>query len=316
MDFWTCVLVNGPFCVLSIMINAFFVFCMICPVQGEQIKQPLKLLLGTLICCTITFLTSAVVQFYTQTVDIKAMIAIRVVFVFSLSTSMTSSVWLNFFYYTQIVPAQRAICIWIKKNIKPITYCIWLVEKMSNMFNVGAFLIYDITVSNLILDMASFNSTFNYDIIYLKMPPLQTHVCVTAVSIVKAHFIFCLCVMAMSSGSTVIYLSKHMRRMVTNGQPLACPRFRSQVRVTVTGMLQGVLYVFCAMWTVYKYFSEDNLSGVNSGYTLTHFTVINLYMTGTTFNLGAGQAVFRQRAADIWLRAVQCCKARQSEQGA
>lgn len=316
MDFWTCIMVNGPFCILTIMINAFFIFCMICPIQGEKIKQPLKLLLWTLICCTITFLMSVLLQFYAQTDDIEVMITIDVVFVFSLSTSMTSSVWLNFFYYTQIVPAQRAICIWIKKNIKPIIYCIWLVEKMLSMFNVGAFLVYYITLSNLIPDMASFNSTFNYDIIYFKMPSLQKNVCVTAVSIVKAHFIFCLCVMAMSSGSTVIYLGKHMRRMVTNGQPLTCPRFRSQVRVTVTGMLQGVLYVFCAMWTVYKYFVEDNLSGANSGYTFSHFTVINLYMAGTTFNLGAGQAAFRQRAADIWLRAVQCCRVRQSEQGA
>lgn len=44
-------------------------------------------------------------------------------------------------------------------------------------------------------------------------------------------------------------------------------------------------------------------------YSATDSTVINLYMSGTLFNLGAGQAVFRQRAAHIWLRAAQWCKA-------
>ncbi|GLD59956.1 uncharacterized protein AKAME5_001190700 [Lates japonicus] len=59
---------------------------------------------------------------------------------------------------------------------------------------------------------------------------------------VKAHFFFCLCVMVMSSGSTVVYLCRHMGRMVANGQPLSCPRFRGQARVTVTGILQGVMH--------------------------------------------------------------------------
>ncbi|XP_068429144.1 taste receptor, type 2, member 201, tandem duplicate 1 [Clinocottus analis] len=155
----------------------------------------------------------------------------------SVSTSMTSSVWLNFFYCCQIVPAQRALFIWIKKN---------------------------------------------------------------------THFTFCLCVMLISSGSTVLYLCGHMRRMVANGQSLSCPQFRNQVRVTVTGILQGVLYVLCALWTMHKLILKGDLN-----VTFVDSTVINLYMAGTLFNLGAGQAVFRQRAAHIWLRVAQCCKAPQ-----
>lgn len=39
-----------------------------------------------------------------------------------------------------------------------------------------------------------------------------------------------------------------------------------------------------------------------------YFTVTNLYMWGTTCKLGAGQAVFRQRAAHIWAKVAQWCR--------
>nr|XP_033472834.1 uncharacterized protein LOC117250994 [Epinephelus lanceolatus] len=92
---------------------------------------------------------------------------------------MSSSVWLNFFYYTQIVPAQRAIFIWIKKNIKSVIFCIRLTEGIN-------------------------------------------------ICLARANLIFCVCVMVMSSGSTVVYLSRHMRCMVANGQPISGPQLSGQ----------------------------------------------------------------------------------------
>ncbi|KAI9538241.1 hypothetical protein NQZ68_016250 [Dissostichus eleginoides] len=105
------------------------------------------------------------------------------------------------------------------------------------------------------------------------------------------------------------YLCGHMRRMVANGQPVSHPRLRSQVRVTVTGILQGVLYLICSVWAICQFFPFVFIDPT------THFTVINLYMSGTTVALGVGQAVFRRRAADIWLRAARCCREQQTEQG-
>ncbi|XP_056283334.1 uncharacterized protein LOC130202084 [Pseudoliparis swirei] len=126
------------------------------------------------------------------------------VMVCGMYTSMTSSVWLNFFYCCQIVPAKRAFFIWMKKNVKSIIYCICN------------------------------NST-------------------------EVHFACCFCVMLMSSGSTVLYLGGHMRRMVANGQCMSCPQLRNQLRVTVTGILQGVLYTFCAIWTAFNDFPGGEL---------------------------------------------------------
>ncbi|XP_042350669.1 uncharacterized protein LOC121949128 [Plectropomus leopardus] len=227
----------------------------------------------------------------------------------SLSTSMKSSVWLNFFYYNQIVPAQRALFVWIKKNIKSIIYCIWFVERIYSVFDLTAMILHTTPSDGFGL---SDNVTADHDVSTRAFSKWLLDMHIIVVSVLRSHFILCLCVMVFSSGSTVVYLFKHMRRMVANGQSLSGPRFSGQVRVTVTGILQGVLYVFSSLWIMSLLYS---LTSFIDPYT--HFTVINMYMSGTTFNLGAGQAVFRQRAADIWLRADRCCKAppvQQSEQ--
>lgn len=311
MDFQTCVWLNGPFSVLTIVVNVFFIFCMIRPIQGEKIKQPLRLLLGTLVSCTIIFEVSVVLQLFVEK-DLWVRITSYSAFILAWPTSMTSSVWLNFFYYTQIVPAKRALAIWIKSNIKLIIYYIWLFEKILCVFNIGALFGYKLVIAY--NNNMNLNSTVTVNELVSAMSHLQMMVYFINAIIIKIHFLFCLCVMAMSSCSTVVYLCKHMRRMVANG--LSCPQFRSQVRVTVTGTLQGVMYLFCSMWSMHKFVDEGVLSEAYSNYTYGHFTVINLYMTGTTLNLGAGQGVFRQRVADIWLRAVRWCNMCKSEQQA
>uniref|UniRef100_A0A7N8YCB9 Taste receptor type 2 n=1 Tax=Mastacembelus armatus TaxID=205130 RepID=A0A7N8YCB9_9TELE len=244
------------------------------------------LLLGTLICCTVTYLMSVCVMFFCGLLSENYELS-QITFllsVCSVSTSMTSSAWLNFFYYTQIVPAQKAIFIWIKKNIKSIIYTVWLAERIYSLVDFTA-MVLDILIVNVF--ESSNNLTVHYDILLRESSERLTDFTLVMIFIVKAHFFFCLCVMVMSSGSTTLYLCRHMRHMIANGQPLFCPRFSSQVRVTITGILQGVLYGFCAVWSVYVFFSISFVSQY------TNFTIINLYMLGTTFNLGAGQAVFR-----------------------
>ncbi|XP_040004733.1 uncharacterized protein LOC120801640 [Xiphias gladius] len=316
MDYQTCVLINWPFLILNIVANAFYIFCMLRPLHGERIKQPLKLLLGSLICCTAAYQMSVMMLFFSNltTNNGNLMRASYVMSVCTLTTSMTSSAWLNFFYYTQIVPAQRALFIWIKKNIKPIIYCIWLIERILNlsdftvMFLNNSFVGFEFS-NNFSTDHDQHLSTSDYLPWLAAMYTIQ-------VSIREAHFFFCLAVMGISSGSTLVYLCRHMRRMVAIGQPFCCSRLSGQVRVTITGILQGVLYVVCAVWSVCIFLSQQMPSPFISPYI--SFTVINVYMTGTTFNLGAGQTVFRLRAADFWIRATQWCKApevQQSERG-
>ncbi|XP_077947496.1 uncharacterized protein LOC120834379 [Gasterosteus aculeatus] len=313
MDVQTFTALNGPLTVLNTMIIAFYIFCMIRPLHGEKIKQPLKLLLWTLIGCTITYLLSGVVAFFSEISAVSSKInqTFFLLMICSASNSMTSSVWLNFFYYSQIVPAHSALSIWIKNNVKSIIYGFWITERIYCLFDFTSMFL---RFTDFDVSLISNNLTMVDD-----MP--ENHFYEEMFWIVfytlKAHFVFCLCVMVMSSGSTVLYLCGHMRHMAANGQPASSPRFRNQVRVTVTGLLQGVLYVFSASWIIYSTFQKDGI--IYIGFTMIDSTVINLYMSATLFNLGAGQAVFRQRAEHIWLRAAHCFKApqvQQTDQGA
>uniref|UniRef100_UPI003AAFB3E9 uncharacterized protein n=1 Tax=Centroberyx gerrardi TaxID=166262 RepID=UPI003AAFB3E9 len=300
MDPLLCVLINGPLIVLNILANIFYIFCMVCPHDRERIKQPLKLLLWSLICCTIIYLISVTATFSPRMAH-NSMVnyAFRL---YTWSTSLTSSVWLNFFFYTQIVPAQRAVFIWIKRNIKSIIYCILLAERVFFLFRFTVTL-----VGNPTFDGSNRSFTTHGNVTLISSTSFQTKlypVCDICFIMEMAYFFFCLCVMVGSSGATVIYLHSHMRRMIASGTP--CPRLHSQMRVTITGIIQGAIYLLCAVWSLVYLFSQK--------YSNTHFsdcifcTVITLYMSVTTVNLGVGQAVFRRRAADVWLKAAQCGK--------
>ncbi|XP_034417743.1 taste receptor type 2 member 119-like [Cyclopterus lumpus] len=308
MDFQTYALSNGPFVFFNIVTAAFYTFCMVFPLPGEQIKQPLKLLLGCLVCCTITYKVSVIVVDFSNIVNPYYLF--YVVMVCSMYTSMTSSVWLNFFYCCQIVPAKRAFFIWIKKNVKSIIYCIWFTERIYSLFDFTT--IFLLTIDHHGFGSSNLSTEVHHMTEKIFFEYFRQNMFLIVFIILKAHFVFCLCVMLISSGSTILYLCGHMRRMVANGQSLSCPQIRNQLRVTVTGILQGVLYAFCAFWTICS--SIPGGKFIKIGYTYTDSTVINLYMSGTLFNLGAGQAVFRQRAAHIWLRAAQWCKAPQVQQ--
>ncbi|XP_062421054.1 uncharacterized protein LOC134132824 [Pungitius pungitius] len=317
MDLQTYAILNGPLAVLNMVTIAFYIFCMVRPLHGEKIKQPLKLLLWTLIGSTIIYIWSGVADGFSQMsgLNFTMMFWSDLLMICSVSTSMTSSVWLNFFYCSQIVPAHSALFTWIKKNVKSIIYVFWITERIYTLLEITSMLL-------IFTDFDAFLSSNNFTMVD-DMPEkdfwkgFKENMFLIVFSTMKTHFVFCLCVMVMSSGSTVLYLCGHMRRMAANGQLVSSPRFRNQVRVTVTGLLQGALYVFSASWIIYGTFPQN--ANINIRFTTVDSTVIMVYMTATLFNLGAGQAVFRQRAAHIWLRGAQCFKApqvQQTDQGA
>lgn len=302
MDFDTCMKINSPIIFLSFMINAFYIFSLVCPLHGERIGQPLKLLLWSLICSTVTYMMSLSLMFVLGILT-EDFSLLKIMYFFaecSVISSMTASVWLNFFYYTQIVPARKSSFTWIKKNIKGIIYSIWVIERFYTLFSLMADLL------NHFVFVSSSNFTTNYSVFMPQNVDWLDDLLQTLNFVQKGHFFLCFCVMMKSSGSTVAYLSRHMRNMVTNGQTLFSPQLCSQVRVAVTGILQGFLYVFCALLLAYQFLSL--YVGFVSFDIFVYFTFINMYMTGTTFNLGIGQAVFRRRAAHIWAVAAQWWK--------
>ncbi|XP_055735219.1 taste receptor type 2 member 8-like [Salvelinus fontinalis] len=305
MDELAYIIVNGPLAILNILANLFFAFCLICPPRGrEGLKQPVKLLLGFLVFCTTLFLVSLItvecVWLLTYSEEIQY---VDMLVLFTAFTSMSTSVWLNFFYYTQIVPAQRALFIWVKRNIKIIIYWGLFVDRVFFLFDlaVSTSIVYCLknVEGNDNITYTSTNDTVSGSTDGLYYTEL---VCFYSKMI---YMFFCLCLMVGSSWVTVCYLRRHMKSMKESGSPFSSPRLHSQMRVTITGILQGILYFLCALWIFISFFSIN--FSVVFNYTFFN-TVISLYMFGTTVNLGIGQSVFRQRAADIWLKAQQAVR--------
>ncbi|XP_015235432.1 PREDICTED: taste receptor type 2 member 1-like [Cyprinodon variegatus] len=304
MNYLTWTLINVPLGVINFTCNGFYIFCVVCPLQGERIKQPLKLLLSSLIVSTDIYLLTVLGLFFSE--EIKENNIAQICLVISLgclSVSVSSFAWLNFFYYTQIVPGQRALFTWIKKNIKPIIYSVVLLENICNLL--------DFSLMFLVLNNTELNMTTTGTHASLFIPPEDflhqpLHIYIIRIFLLKSRFYTSFIVMMTSSGITVVYLGRHIRRMVINGQSLSSAVLSSQLRVTITGILQCLLYFFFALWWENASASQHNLSALIDPHIRS--TVVSFYMLGVTFNLGAGQSVFRQRAADMWSRAGQCCK--------
>ncbi|XP_031669597.1 uncharacterized protein LOC116359863 [Oncorhynchus kisutch] len=241
-----------------------------------------------------------------------------------IATSMSTSVWLNFFYYTQIVPAQRALFTWVKRNIKSIIYWGLFGDGMFFMFQfavraTGVFYSSGEGPANT-TGFTSTNGTANVSPKKVLLNNTTTlanatdaasltvllHTLTASECLKIIYVFFCLCVMVGSSCATVCYLHRHMKSMKESGSPFSSPRLHSQMRVTIAGILQGILFLFTALWIFIHYSSKD-LSSTSFDDNIL-YTVISLYKFGTTLNLGIGQAVFRQRAADICLKAKQALK--------
>ncbi|XP_055004918.1 uncharacterized protein LOC129407523 [Boleophthalmus pectinirostris] len=157
---------------------------------------------------------------------------------FTVDCSMVGYVWLNFYYYIQIVPAQSALFHWVKRNIKSTIYVL----------------------------------------------------------------------LVLSSFSTVCYLHKHMKNLGKMGTSFSATRLRSQMRVTITGIFQGVLFFLFASYALCEVFVAEYSGKYIDKYIW--FSISTFFISGTTVTLGIGQNVFRQRIIDMYkaLKHVSICQ--------
>ncbi|CAL8388331.1 unnamed protein product [Gadus morhua 'NCC'] len=277
-------LINGPLLVLNLMANIFFVFCLMTR-KTQQVKQPLTILLGSMVSFTILYVFS-VTLLTCVLVWVKSNVVIDIAYtivIFLSRGNMTTYVWLMFYYYIMIVPSQRALFLWVKKNIKSIIYIVLILDRL------------------FFLGVASFQVTLIVD--HFRFPNgtevFYNEIDIVWFSIVSTYKFIFICVMMISCFATAHYLNKHMKSLSASDGSLSSPRLHSQIRVTVAGILQGVLCFLCGIWNlVYVmiyYLSPYFYFGSNIT-----FTVVNLYISGTTVNLGVGQTLFREKAIHVW----------------
>ncbi|XP_037395055.1 taste receptor type 2 member 1-like [Pygocentrus nattereri] len=286
--------VNVPVSHLSVLMDIVFVFCLVSPQQEQpQMKQPLNLLVGSLVgcntalhVCTLLFVVS---DFIYSPSNVNSIIFYDVaaeILLFTMRTSVTSSLWLNVFYYCQIVPAQLSFFIWLKKNIRLFIYAALVLDKFFFLFT---FIVY----------------VWHYIEIDLSQPKtfaLSYTVIINFWSRL-VYFLFSLCVMLTSSCATVLYLRRHMKNMKESSR--SSPHLHSQMRVTITGIIQTLLYFLCSVWLV---ICDSAFELTNSYFDADRYvlcTVITLYSFGTNINLGVGQSIFRERIVLLWQKACE-----------
>ena len=133
------VLINAPLFFFNVAVNIFFACCLLFPLGSRQrIKQPLKTLLGQIVCCSI-FYFSFLASFYfifKGNSSFEIFLGVSIILVYFAQNSMTCYVWLNFFYYIHIVPVHQALLIWIKRNIRSVIYLVLIFEQMLFCFAV------------------------------------------------------------------------------------------------------------------------------------------------------------------------------------
>lgn len=285
------IFINGPFIFFNLTANVFYAFCLIfLPRNRQRLKHPLKLLLGFLVWCSTIYCVSLVSLCCVLQVSksFEMFIVVWAIVLYYVHNSMTSYVWLTFYYYIQIVPAQRALFIWVKKNIKFVIYMVLLLDGMIFLFN-DAVAVANIIHLNGLIDINGTLTEHRSDELYLMKE--------AGFFIIKVHILICLCIMTVCSLSTVRYLHRHMRSVSQSGSSFST--LQSQMRITITGISQGVLYFLYGTFHLFDSFMYLYSTDFYLG-TWVSLTVTSLYISGTTVNLGIGQAAFRQRAADVW----------------
>ncbi|KAJ0070126.1 hypothetical protein NL108_002441 [Boleophthalmus pectinirostris] len=295
MPLGTSRIINGLLLFFILIINLFYAFCLIFPPGIGQRKQPLTVLLTNQILCIVSYCASfSILELFSQhTVFISIF---RFILFYTVDYSMAGYVWLNFYYYIQIVPAQSALFHWVKRNIKSTIYVLLSIDVFVTIISrINIFVSYVTEISGFHLNKTAGTSDIKQSDRF-------------SFCMIMMHYTAMLCVTMMSSLSTVCYLHKHMKNIRKLGISISATRLRSQMRVTITGMFQGVLFFFYVSYLLCNGFTamfSDFFLGARITLTITSF-----FISGTTVTLGIGQNVFRQKIVDMYkvLKCVSICQ--------
>ncbi|XP_058246892.1 uncharacterized protein LOC131353836 [Hemibagrus wyckioides] len=213
---------------------------------------------------------------------------------YTIRVSMPTTLWLNIFYCTQIVPGQNAFFLWFKRNIRIIVYLIIIFTKIYFLFKffVEFLLSYGQTPGMFNGNSTTISSTGILSSAKALFDEIQEYL-----DIVTMVLIFLgLTTVLIVNGATVCYLYRHIKKMTKSGKNMNSQVLQNQVRVTITGLIQGLLYLLCTAGLFmdlcciyYGYKCNQNIL----------WTIFTVYSLSTTLNLGVGQSLFRQRIVQL-----------------
>uniref|UniRef100_A0A8C1JJ22 Taste receptor type 2 n=1 Tax=Cyprinus carpio TaxID=7962 RepID=A0A8C1JJ22_CYPCA len=292
---WVYALLSSPLCLTATFFNIIFFFCLMRPVAGVILRNPLRILLIVVLLNStfqqlVTALTIIMLlfdsPFWLQTLT-------RALVYQFFCANFSCNAWISIFYYISIVPQQHPIFIWIKRNINAVLY-------------VG------FVLNQIVLLMSLSMGTVMY---FLRGPvpnnftSLERNKTLTADQYLFhvanfTYLIYCTCslfTLLFSWGKTFVYLREHLKKMGQSSESFSLPKQKSQMRVTVTGMVQVALFLPSSLWTIAiaSLHITDNFEMVDPKRFVT-MTFCSMFSFGNLLCFGFSQSVFRHGIVSVF----------------
>ncbi|XP_056611371.1 uncharacterized protein LOC130427748 [Triplophysa dalaica] len=238
------VAICGPFCLAAILVNIFFLVWLIQPAEGVTVRYPMRFLLITVLC------NSAVLQFVTAVVIITVFVkppswlhtVSRVVIYQAFTGNFSCNAWISIFYNMSIVPHRSDIFVWIKRNVNIIIYIGFISTQVLLLMSLSMG-----TITFMQSPSTTINSTANHN------TTSTTDKGLTIFKLSNMLFVlYCTCpliTLSISWGKTFVYLCGHLKQMGQN-ESFSHSQQKSQMRVTVIGMIQAAVFLPSSLWSL------------------------------------------------------------------
>ncbi|XP_050975057.1 taste receptor type 2 member 60 [Labeo rohita] len=299
MEPWLYAFLSGPLCLTATFFNIIFFFCLMRPAAGVTLRNPLRFLLIIVLFNSTfqqlaTVLTIAMLlfdpPFWLQT------LTIALIYQFFCANFSCNS-WISIFYYVSIVPQQHPIFIWIKRNINAIIYIGFVLNQILLLISLsmGAVMYFFLEPVTNNFTSSELNQT---------SPTESSEINLYLFHVANlTYLIYCTCplfTLLFSWGKTFVYLREHMKKMGQSSESFSQPQQKSQMRVTITGMVQAALFLPSSLWTVavaFLYMTDlFELADPNGFVTMTFCSMSSL---GNLLCFGFSQSVFRNGIASV-----------------
>lgn len=292
MEPWLFVAICGPFCFAATVVYIFFLVWLIQPLEGVTVRYPMRFLLIAVLC------NSAVQQFATAVVIITVFVkppswlhtVSRAVIYEAFTGNFSCNAWISIFYHMSIVPHKRDIFVWIKRNVTMIIYVGFISTQVLLIISLSMGTIsFMQNAATAINSTANSSTTQTAGLMLFKLSNIL-------------FVLYCTCpliTLSISWGKTFVYLRGHMKQMGQN-ESFSHSQQKSQMRVTVIGMIQAAVFLPSSLWTVvcaFLYvFNLFEVVDPSRYITISFCTVSNL---GNLLCFGFSQSVFRVRILSL-----------------
>uniref|UniRef100_A0A671T7G8 Taste receptor type 2 n=1 Tax=Sinocyclocheilus anshuiensis TaxID=1608454 RepID=A0A671T7G8_9TELE len=255
-------IVNVPVSIATILMNMFFVYCMIFSQKGpvNSIKPLLNVLLWSLIGCNLILNILNLLFVFFDFVD--------------------PAPWIHILLAAGI----------LFKHIRLFVYLALFVDRLFFLSEFLVRVIWEVSAMNL-------NSTRGHVNITSETTDLGIYILSHIDFWIRCCY-FLLCLGIMLASSSVVYLWNHIKRMEENASSFSALRKKQQMKVTILGIIQGVLFFLASGWLMTEEFFAYFAVFMDQDAHLI-CTVMALYSLVTTILLGVGQANFYLMAKNI-----------------